>query len=340
MSSQNLSAAQQQMMEREIQKATSAAQQAIAHANSARGIMEVVRASNFIPPVPAYIAWSPDIRREKHRAELAMQTAAKKLVQNELKRLDALFETVPEEEFQRALGTFQRDLRYIGPIASNVMREASTHMHVNYRLRKKEHPCEIDGMKIFAVTTSRPLDRITEGDLKKGEVLFLDSFQQPNSRDEGRIHAGTRLANGGVLILYWHGGRSAFAVRDESKPLSQQETFGRLDEALATFEHRIGTKLPAIKVYEMGVGIWEAHGRMYAQHPTENPWHLEPGQHYEVTSPGGTARTYLANEDSTVTQLHVDSAYPIRPRAHWGETEWKSLRKVEQTETLTERERG
>lgn len=304
----------------------------------ARTIMDVVRAKNSLPSAPSLISWSPEVRRARTAAEQALKTAAERTVKAAMEQLDELFQGAPDSEFQRALGNFQRDLRYIGPIASNVMRHASVHIHTHYRLRKTEVASGTEGVKLYAVSGANSQTHITEGDLKPGEVLFQKQISA-QTKDGGRILAGKRLDNGGILALMIHGGRDSFAVSDESRPLAQQYTFGSLRDCLLEFERRAGVTLPEIRVFEPGFGIWEAHQK-YAQ-SGENPWRLEPGQQYEVTSPGGTNRRFLVNEDSTVTRVDGDCAgYPLYPRDIWGESEWMSLRKVEQGDQPIQRERG
>ena len=99
---------------------------------SARTVMDLVRAANSRPATPGYVAWSPDIKRSSALARQAIELKAKEIVKSELARLDALQETAGREVFQRELGAFQRDLRYIGPLASGVIGEASRHIHANY----------------------------------------------------------------------------------------------------------------------------------------------------------------------------------------------------------------
>ena len=328
--------AQDVFIQQKISQFESSVHQTVASLRNARSIMDVVRAHRGLPTAPSLISWSNEIRRARGSADLALARAAKEVVSNELKRLDDLFSRAEQDAFQRSLGNFRRDLRYLGPIASPVMHHASVHIHTHYRLRKTEVPCDVEGLSLYAVSLPNPSDRITESDLTRGEVLFQKQFSaQP--KVGGRIYAGMRLHTGGVLTLEVHGGRGSFVVRDESRALSQQFTFGSLRDCVLEFERRAGVVLPDIRVFEPGVGVWEAH-QMYAQ-GGENPWRLDPGQQYEVTSPGGTTRRYLVNDDETVTQVNTDGAYAIHPRHQWGETEWMSLRKIEQTEQETPRER-
>lgn len=114
----------------QFESAVSRAQAAVSRAST---VMEVVRAHNSLPAAPGLISWSPEVRRARGAANLAFERAAKEVVAKEFAQLDVLFAGGPEEEFKRRLGAFQRDLRYLGPIASSVFREASARIHRKYR---------------------------------------------------------------------------------------------------------------------------------------------------------------------------------------------------------------
>lgn len=294
----------------------------------ARTIMEIVRASNGMPRAPGYITWSPDVRRAQAEADNALQETADQLVKAELVRLDRLFSEASAAEFQRQLGEFKRQLRYLGPIASRTMREASVQTYTRYRIRRTEYPSSPTGMRVVGAKFDNPADRITEGDLEPGVVLFQTQISV--SQREQRIFAGTRFRDGsrGVLTLEFHAGQDSVVVKDESLPLSQQYIFGTLRDCLRDFERRAGVALPNIQAFMAGVGVWEAH-QLYSS-SIENPWKLTPGSHYEVTGNSGVGRCFLANGDGTVTQIDTPDGQPIEPLRHWGEQEWLSLRHVDQ----------
>jgi hypothetical protein len=321
-------------LQQKIDHFESAVSRAKAMVSQARTVMDVVRAHNSLPSAPGLISWSPEVSRARGAANLAFERAAKEVVTKEFANLDALFAGGPKEEFKRRLGTFQRDLRYLGPIASNVMRYASQHIWRSYRFKRDIH--QSAHYQIHTLTPIDERDQFTQGDLQPGTILCMANILY----EQGLTVAATKDASGAVISVGYHVGRASYVFCDERRPLSQQYDFGTLHQSIERFESALGVTLPKIKVIWPGYGVWEAHQK-YTSDTADNPWRLQAGRQYEVTyARSGKTGRYLANEDGTVTNVNATSNLRALPKDIWGHVEWLSLREAGQTELQAPRERG
>lgn len=283
--------------------------------SNANTIMDLVRAANSLQSAPGFIAWAPDVKKAQNSVRNKAADRAMEIVKAELEKLDMSFHTGDQSKFQQALGSFQRDIRYLGGLAPMAFREATKHLSTSYKPTCRIVDSGNPSLKIRqAITKPYPVN------LADNEIFCVSEVVH----SEDRLIASARLPGGQRLSIEYHIGRQSWVLTDESKPLSQQYTFASARDCVLEFEKMLGIKLPPIKMIERGAGVWEVHGK-YA---TDNPWRLEPGNNYEVVDARGVSRKYTVKGDGKVTLVDGDPEQSFSPTAIWGVPEWRSLRRI------------
>lgn len=288
---------------------------------NAKSVMDLVRAANTRPTAPAYIASLPDIRLSKQRLEESVRKASEVVIAQEFAKLDTLLNAGDRIRLQAALGMFQRDLRYLAPFAPAAMRNASKHIWEHYRFREEVH--QAGEYLIRQLTPVDPRDQITPGHLNPEEICCLTEIIHETV---GTI-AITKNEQGHCRSVEFHQGRGCYTFADESLPLSQQYHFGTLRDCILMFEDALKVTLPPIKVIWPGHGVWEAH--LKYSDSAENPWRLEPGKTYEVTSPKRGTHLYVAVEGGLVYRSEAPHTETYDPKLIWTVDEWRSMRAVD-----------
>lgn len=153
-----------------------------------------------------------------------------------------------------------------------------------------------------------------------------------------------KRADGATVDVHFHIGMKSFVINDGREYLSKSYVFkGLLHECVDRFEKMFEVKLPPIKVFEVGVGVWEAHSK-YAT-TDENPWKLHPGDFCSVLDRYGYKSFYSVNDrGNLVSRTENGSAKGVssedfEPRIIFGRGELLSLQKLD-SPSLRERQRG
>jgi hypothetical protein len=95
-------------------------------------VRELVQIAKLAPVPGSQISWSPEARHERAAGMRAVEKRAGEVVERELHRLEELHARVTDSEFQRELADFRRWLRYLGPLASSVARDANRQVHARW----------------------------------------------------------------------------------------------------------------------------------------------------------------------------------------------------------------
>lgn len=298
---------------------------------NARSVMDVVRAANGRPVAPAYIAALPDIRLAKERFEQSISRASDLAVEQQFAQLDALLKAGDRVRLQNALGTFQRDLRYLSPLAPRLMRLAS--QEIWKRFRFIESASAIDGHLIRSLLPVDDRTQLSMEEARPGEIIVLCEviYEDSTVIAVSNSQAGDRRA-----IVFDPDG-SAYNFIDSRSP--EPRLTGSLHQCISQFEEEVGVTLPDIKVISPRVGVWEAHN----PDDPRNPWKLAPGCNFEVTSRARGTRRYSVLESGLVVRTDAaDANEPFDPRTTWSVDDWRNLQQLPDPgqEIIDQRPRG
>lgn len=186
-------------------------------------------------------------------------------------------------------------------------------------------------------------DRVLLDDLRShpGEVVALKECELHAGRPTGAsILAGICQPDADgpgyprYISVVYHFGRKAWHLHTEFsiQRASSWQPFA-LAEAVERFESVTGTKLPDIKIIDLGVGIYSARSR-YTNDVTD-PFALKDGVFYTVRDPKRGSRTLVADvRDGTARISFIDPENPTfmetyDPLVVLSAHEWRSLTPID-----------
>lgn len=172
------------------------------------------------------------------------------------------------------------------------------------------------------------LDRLTFTDVHAypaGTILHVKEVLIYRGRPECALVALSLQGSAYYSVSYHAGWASWMFCKEYSAQKASSHYPGRLDEALQSFEERVGQSLPLIKVTHVGVGIYPAQ----APDALENPWRLEPGKFYACTDPVKGRREFVvdgANNQLRLSFITSDEvSEPFDPAIVLSKDDWLSL---------------